>query len=274
LEPALWEVVVVDNNSADRTKELFDEFAAARQGFDFRLVTESRQGLSNARNRGIAAATGDIFIFIDDDQEVNEGFLKAYYDFFASNPKIVATGGMILPRYDFEPPEWLSRFTERPIAGTLDMGSKVRMFSKGRCPGGGNMALRRSITEQVGVFDPMLGRTASMLLAGEEKDLFDRIVRAGHRLYYVPEAVVYHIVPKERMTRQYLERVSLMNGVSERIRTRGISLMTYLRRLVMEDAKWAATLLIALWYLITLRSSKGRYMIIMRYNVTKGLIIQ
>jgi len=272
LEPALWEVVVVDNNSADRTKELFGKFAAAHPNLDLKLVPESKQGLSNARNGGMAAAAGDIFVIIDDDQEVNGGFLEAYYDFFVSNPKIVAAGGKILPVYDEKPPGWLSRFTERPIAGTLDMGSKIRLFPKGGFPGGGNMALRRSVTEQSGLFDPLLGRTASMLLAGEEKDLFERISRLGHRFYYIPEAVVYHIIPKERMTRLYLERVSLMNGVSESIRTRGISSWSYFRRLIMEGVKWVATVIIALWYFATFRSSKGRYLMIMRYNVTKGLI--
>ena len=57
--PALWECVVVNNNSQDDTEARFADFAARHPAFALRMVREPRQGLSHARNCGIAAARGE-----------------------------------------------------------------------------------------------------------------------------------------------------------------------------------------------------------------------
>ena len=76
--PALWECVVVNNNSQDDTEARFADFAARHPAFALRMVREPRQGLSHARNCGIAAARGEYLAIIDDDERINPGFVAAY----------------------------------------------------------------------------------------------------------------------------------------------------------------------------------------------------
>lgn len=138
-----WECVVVNNNSQDDTRERFAAFAAQHPDINLRMVTETRQGLSHARNRGIAETTGDLIAIIDDDEHINPGFVRAYIAFFDAWPGADAAGGKIIPEYPAGRPDWLSPLTERPIANPLDLGEEVCEFPSGRIPGGGNMAIRR-----------------------------------------------------------------------------------------------------------------------------------
>ena len=77
-----WECVVVSNNSTDDTEARFAAFAAAHPGCGLRLVAEEGPGVSYARNRGLREAQAPLVAFIDDDERVNEGFLRAYLEFF------------------------------------------------------------------------------------------------------------------------------------------------------------------------------------------------
>lgn len=272
LDASEWETVVVNNNSSDNTSELFARFASAHPALNLRMVEEKNQGLSYARNRGIAESTGAYIAIIDDDEEVNDDFVRAYVEFFDSHPDAAAGGGKVTPLYEFEIPKWLSPIAERPIAGTIDMGAEVVPFKGERYPAGGNMAVRRTVIEKYGAFNPELGRTGTKLLAGEEKDLFRRLKTAGEKIYYVPRAQILHIIPQSRLTREYFSRATRMVGISERIRTMNISTAAYLKRLGAEAVKWCATAVLAAWYLIKLQPSKGSYLFILRWNITLGLL--
>ena len=81
-----WECVVVSNNSTDDTEARFAAFAAAHPGCGLRLVAEEGPGVSYARNRGLREAQAPLVAFIDDDERVNEGFLRAYLEFFETRP--------------------------------------------------------------------------------------------------------------------------------------------------------------------------------------------
>lgn len=274
-----WEAVVVNNNSSDDTSELFARFAAAHPGLNLRMEEEKNQGLSHARNRGIAGSSGEYIAIIDDDEEVNDDFVRTYVDFFDTHPDAAAAGGKVIPLYEFEIPKWLSPIAERPIAGTIDMGAEIVPFEGERYPAGGNMAVRRAAIERHGAFDPELGRTGTTLLAGEEKDLFRRLKAAGEKIYYVPGAQILHIIPRSKLTREYFSRATRMIGISERIRTKNASRHTGMRlcsdyslRLGSEAVKWCATFILALWYLLKFQPSKGGYLFILRRNVTLGLL--
>lgn len=265
-----WEVVVVNNNSKDDTEERFAAFAAANADLPVRMVREERQGLSHARNCGMAAAQSPYIAIIDDDETVNEDFVRGYIEFFDAHPKAVAAGGRIVPSYEQGRPSWISPYTERPIANPLDLGDEVRPFGRGRCPGGGNMAVRREAIERYGAFDPSLGRTGKRLIGGEETDFFNRLSRSGEPFYYVPTSIIYHHISPDKLTRDYFTRLSYAIGVSEQIRTRQIG--RYGSRLLSEAVKWGATLVLAAGYTLTLRWSAARYLVLMRWQITRGLL--
>ena len=264
-----WECVVVNNNSTDATEERFKSFAEAHPDVRLRMVSEARQGLSYARNRGIGESEGEYIAIIDDDERIAPDFISSYINLFDSTPDAVAAGGPIVAEYPSGKPRWMSCFTERPIANTMYFGDKVRLFPQGRIPGGGNMALRRSAVRRYGVFDTSLGYVGEQLIGGEECDLFERLQIAEAKYYYVPGAVMYHIITKEKLTLDYLSRLSYNVGVSQLRRAR------YYHRIgrvkAKECVKWVATCALMAWYGITLQWSKAKYLGVMRRQITRGI---
>ena len=266
LPAADWECVVVSNNSTDDTVARFGDFAARYPGLNLRLVTEDGPGVSYARNRGIAETSAPLLVFIDDDERINPGFLRAYADFFDAHPDAVVAGGRIIAEYVTGRPAWLSKYTEMPIAIPMDFGDAVRPFPAGRVPGGGNMAFRRSAALRYGGFDPSLGRGGRMLIGGEENDFFERLMRGGETCWYVPGAVMWHIIPPEKLTESYFRRLCYNVGVSQRLRA-GMY-RRYPKTLLFECLKWGATLLLSL----TMPPRKSLWLIRMRYEISRGLL--
>ena len=262
---ARWECIVVDNNSKDNTRERVEAFAAAHPTLQLRYCFEQNQGLSYARNRGIEEAKGEILAFVDDDERIVEEFVAAYVELFASHPEAMSAGGKIIAEYPTGRPRWMSKYTERPIANPMDFGQSVKLFPKGRIPGGGNMAMRRVVFERIGMFDTSLGRTGKQLIGGEESDLFERIEAAGMACYYVPRAVMCHIIPESKLTHDYFSRLAYNTGLSQRRRAQIHNRMAGLY--VGEIAKWCATLLLCLLH----RPAQSRYLILMRWNISKGV---
>lgn len=267
---AEWECVVVDNNSTDDTAGRFEEFRRIYPALPLRRVFESRQGLSWARNRGIAETMGDIVAIIDDDERIAPEFVASYIAFFAAHPAVASAGGPIVAEYPEGRPAWMSRYTERPIANPIDLGPSPRPFPRGRIPGGGNMALRRTAVGRYGAFDPHLGRQGTRLLGGEESDLFARLRRGGEQCWYVPGAVMYHIIPPAKLTRDYFDRLCYNIGVSQR--TRATIHGGLLRLWAGEAAKWCATLAIAGGYCLTGRGLRAAWLVRMRRRITAGML--
>lgn len=268
----LWETVVVDNNSTDDTVERFGKFADAHPWLNIRLVHETVQGVSAARNRGVAESCGEYIVFIDDDETVVPCFLESYYRLFARDGSVAAAGGRILPNFTSTPPRWMSRYTERAIAGTLDLGERVIEFPKGTFFGGGNHGYRREVAERYGGYDIALGRQGGVLLAGEEKDLFARMRAAGERIVYLPDAVIYHAVGAERMTRSYFVRLCRNTGRSERRRTLSVSRGKFAARVFAEAVKWCGAAVLAVGYVLSGRPSRGGYLLLMRFHISAGLL--
>ncbi len=268
LAPELWECVVVNNNSSDETQQRAEAFVAAHPHLTIKVLFEKRQGLSWARNCGIEGSEGEIVAIIDDDEIINEGFAAAYLSLFESNSAVTSAGGAIIASYSTCRPRWMSRYTELPIANPLDLGGTIKPFPAGRIPGGGNMAIRRSALERYGAFDVELGRTGERLIGGEESDLFERLAAAGEQCWWCPTAIMWHIIPPEKLTLDYFDRLTYNIGVSQRLRAkingRGIILP--------ELLKWCASLLLSVGYLLQLNPAKSRYLLRMRLNMSRGLL--
>ncbi len=267
LDPTLWECVVVDNNSCDHTQVSAREFIDSHTHLDIRLCFEQRQGLSWARNCGIEHSQGEIVAVIDDDEIINEGFAEAYLTLFDTHPSAASAGGKIIPKYTSGRPRWMSHYTELPIANPLDLGEAERQFPIGRIPGGGNMAIRRTALERFGAFDVELGRTGQKLIGGEESDLFERLAIQGQECWYCPQAVMWHIIPPEKLTLDYFDRLTYNIGVSQRLRAK----IMKRNPLLPEVAKWCASLAIALIYLLQFNPAKSGRLLRLRYNISRGL---
>ncbi|GHU99792.1 hypothetical protein FACS1894159_04390 [Bacteroidia bacterium] len=268
----MFEVVVADNNSTDDTAARVRDFAAGNPSMQIVYTFEPRQGLSYARNAAIAHSRGELLVVVDDDELIDPALAQVYLDFFDARPEAAAAGGVVVPRYGVERPRWFSPWIEELISGSFYLGDKVRRFGRGRYPRGGNFCIRRSMIDRYGLFNTDLGRQGGKALSGEEKDLLGRLTEGGERLYYLPGAIIEHLIPDAKVTDEYFRRVSRMLGVSERIRTLSLSRWRYLGRLALEVVKWGGAAVYALGYLLRATPVRGLYLLRMRWQVTCGLL--
>ena len=267
-----YEILLVDNNCTDNTREICEIFAEAHPEVSFRYTTEPEQGLSAARNRGIKEAKGDIIVYIDDDALVDPHYLRDYAEWFSAHPDTMACGGPIIPLYETQEPEWMSPYTRALLTAWMDYGDTPREYPKGRFPGGGNAAYRKSVFEKVGYFNTELGRKGNSLMGAEEKDIFDKMHALGMQILYLPTPVLHHIIPQKKLEKDFFDRWTLQIGMSERKRTLAISKTKYLKRLLSEAVKWGGTIVLLCYYTISFHPAKGWKLVLFRYNVTRGLL--
>lgn len=267
-----YEIILVDNNCTDNTREVCDAFTKAHKDVQFQYVVEPEQGLSAARNKGIKEANGGIVVYVDDDALVDTHYLRDYAEWFAVHPETMACGGPIKPLYETEEPEWMTPYTRMLLTAWMDFGNKVREYPKGRFPGGGNAAYRKSVFDKVGMFNTELGRKGDSLMGAEEKDIFDKMHALGMQILYLPTPVLHHIIPQKKLEKDYFDRWTLQIGMSERKRTLAVSKGKYMRRLFSEAIKWGGTLVLLCGYTISFHPQKGWKLVQFRANVTKGLL--
>lgn len=273
LQPEFYEIVLVDNNCTDNTHTEVERFCNDFPKVNLRYCIEKSQGLSYARNRGIKESKGDILIYVDDDATVNPEYLETYQNWFISHPEIDAAGGPIIPRYETgNEPRWMTYFIKRLLTGYLYFGKKAGPFPGENFPGGGNAAYRSIVFEKVGPYNVELGRNGNNLGSGEEKDIFNKMKLQGMQFSYLPNAILYHIIPGYKLEADYFNRVTKGIGQSERARTLKIGKSSYRKRKLSELKKWCATILLWCFYLVTFRPQRGNMLVRFRRNVTLGLL--
>jgi glycosyltransferase involved in cell wall biosynthesis len=198
-----WEVVVVDNNSRDHTRQVVE---AARQNWPrLRYVFESAQGLSHARNRGIAEAAGEVILFTDDDVLPEPDWLAttlAGLEQYGAD----ACGGYIAPIWETPPPAWLTERFYGFLAVRTDRSDDYPITTPGQAPFGANMAFRRAVFERAGLFDTTRGRKGKVLASGEDGEMFERILGAGFKVVFLGASRVHHKVESFRLTKRYFRR--------------------------------------------------------------------
>jgi len=198
-----WEVIVVDNNSTDDTKETVFEFK--REWPLLRYEFQSEQGLSHARNLGITSARGEILLFTDDDVLPESDWLEltlAGLERWQAD----ACGGYIAPIWEAPPPDWLTERFYGFLAVRSDRSDDYDITSPSQAPFGANMAFRREVFEKVGGFDTSRGRKGSVLASGEDGELFERILSTGFRAVFLGQSRVHHKVESFRLTKRYFRR--------------------------------------------------------------------
>ena len=208
-------VIVVDNNSKDATRQTAEEWAV-KFGGRLSYVFETKQGRSHALNAGIAAAPGELVGMIDDDEEVDARWLVRVGQAF-EDTSVDFVGGACLPRWGVPRPSWLP--SEYPgVIGCLDGDAGRPQEFGAEYEGllwGGNAVIRREVLARVGPYATELGRGKANLMTGEDREMFERLMQSGARGLYLPDLVIYHYVPPERLTKRYHRRWCFWNGVSQ-----------------------------------------------------------
>jgi glucosyl-dolichyl phosphate glucuronosyltransferase len=214
-----FELLVVDNAADGHLRCRLAAFNSTAL-HPVTYVPEPQVGLMQARHAGARHATGEVLVYLDDDQTSRPGALQAYADAFAAQPAMAAAGGPIWLSYDTPPPAWLTTYVGEQLAATgmcpllsaLDLGRDFWLTPRGIFFGG-NMAIRRDVLFEVGGFHPEL--IGTHCVGDGEVGLYHKLWQAGKRIGYVPEALQVHHIPPERMTVAYLCRRSGFDGASD-----------------------------------------------------------
>jgi glucosyl-dolichyl phosphate glucuronosyltransferase len=215
LRPAAgdWEVIVVDNNSPDGTRGVV-EAAARTFPAPLRYVFEREQGRSPALNAGIRLSRGDIIVTTDDDVRVEPDWLDRAGDGL-ERLRCDYVGGRVTPIWGAPRPAWLPNHggQQWAVIALLDYGPEPIEFGS-QVPLGVNMAFRREAFTRAGLLDPHTGRKAGTLLGQEVREWCIRARGVGMRGFYVPDMVVQHLIPADRLTKRYFRRWFYWRGIS------------------------------------------------------------
>ncbi len=221
------EVIVVDNNSDDDTRLVFEEIA---KDFESRIryVLEDKKGLSHARNRGVKEARGEIIAFTDDDVIVDKHWIQNIDKAFKEYDDVACIGGKILPIWEIPKPKWLKPDLYGYLA-LLDKGDSVA-YMDALDIWGANFAVKSEMFKRYGLFDTNLGRTPRKLYSGEEAEFLQRLQNAGKKILYYPSSIIHHHIPAYRMSKKYLRKWKFDQGELEGILmedTKYLEIMNY-----------------------------------------------
>lgn len=198
MDPASFEVIIIDNNSTDDTSRVVEEFVSEYP--HFRVVSEPQQGLSHARNRGFREARGTYVAYIDDDAEAFPGWIEEIVLFVGRNPDVAMFGGPHEALVIEPVPTWFP-----PECCAMDLGSEERPLNlQTEFIAGMNMIIRKDLLLSTGGFNPDLGMVGAKVYYGEETKLQLDLKTMGHETYYVPKIKVRHYVSPKKMSLVWL----------------------------------------------------------------------
>jgi GT2 family glycosyltransferase len=196
-----YEVIVIDNNSTDATPDVVQRYLAAGH---VRYEFEARQGLSVARNRGVALARADLVAFTDDDVCVSRTWVRSIVQAFDSHPEADIVGGKVEPVWEDAPPAWLPQVGAAPLA-LADYGDEPFRITQERpvCLLGANLAVRRRALDRTGGFSLAVQRVRQGIGSTEDYEFQVRARAGGSVAVYEPRIAVRAPVPRERLNKWY-----------------------------------------------------------------------
>jgi succinoglycan biosynthesis protein ExoM len=196
IDSSLIEIVVVDNDCTRSAEAIVKEFQLT-SGWKTTYAVEPKQNIARARNKSIALASGEYCAMIDDDEYVSRKWLSSHLQ-SVNVSHIAGSFGPVLPRFEVSPPKWLveGRFFER----TRSDGQEFPFIA-------GNAFIKRSV-----FLGDMYFREDFGLSGGEDTELFLRMKSAGLHFEWHDSAVVWEVIPPERMAFGYILKRAYRGG--------------------------------------------------------------
>lgn len=202
-------LIIVDNNSKDNTKQVVNNYSTEKYNIIYSF--EKKQGLSNARLNGVNMSHSEWIIFVDDDNELMDNWLiesKAYID---ANENIGAFNGVVVPKFDYELND-----TEATVLNVIykglacthinekDIDILAKKHPNGK-PFGAGLVIKASCLKKLSTegWLTLKGRTKNILTSGEDTEMCDYVIKQGYNTGYNPKMLLYHYIPKFRLTKGY-----------------------------------------------------------------------
>lgn len=209
LPPDYYELIIVDNNSNDSTKEFVQKFTVQNSKYNIRYILEPNQGLSHARNRGWKEAKGEYVAYTDDDCKIPADWLTVAKNTIEKySPDVF--GGPYFAFYLSDKPKWF-----KDEYGSHVQCAEFRELYSNEFLDGANMFFRCSILEEMGGFDPNLGMKGKTIGYGEETALLLTIRerKPEYSILYNPDLFVYHLVPAQKMNLAWNIKNKFKDGI-------------------------------------------------------------
>lgn len=241
-----WEIVLVNNNCKDDTDAVVEKFKGK---LPIVYVHEPQQGVSRAKNTGLASVSGELVILTDDDVTVCQEWMEIYWKAYQKNPAGFFWGGPVESEFEDPsiPPKLIAVHIDYAINGFAlpregePERPNIRFI-------GANWACPLRLIKEEGGFNSSLGlnAVAGQLTLGEEADLMQRLMDRGVKRWYLPGARIRHFVPREKTSMSYIARRSQTQGRESfyrlvwnknRPKILGVPLLVY-KTIVLSWVKW------------------------------------
>ena len=227
-----WEIIVVDNNSSDKTREIVEHYQPTGIGkVPLRYHFEPKQGLAFARQKAVEESRSELIGFLDDDNLPEPEWVANAFAFAQERPKAGAFGSRIFGEFETKPPENFDRIAA--FLALTDRGNQPLFYysSKKILPPGAGLVIRKQAwLENVPKSCFLQGRVAGYQLPGEDLEAVLHIQSAGWEIWYNPDMILWHCIPHWRLTPEYLLKLCQTIGLS-RFYTRMLSVPKWLRPL-------------------------------------------
>jgi len=204
-----WELIIVDNNSCPAVNIDLSWHP------NHAIVTATQQGLSFARLKGFDQAAGNIIVMVDDDNILDENYLKNVLEIFKLNIETGAIGGKLIPLFEKPAPVWLNEFYTN--LALRDLGDEIittawRNEYPSFAPVGAGMAIRKTALEAYinasqTQSNMIADRTGSSLTSGGDNDIIIEVLKSGWQVGYFPLLTLQHIIPAGRMQVNYVAKL-------------------------------------------------------------------
>lgn len=214
-----FEVLVIDNGSTDDTK--LKCLAFEKKYSNLKYFFEGKNGLHYGRHKGMLESKGEVLIYIDDDVIVSTKWLKSFQETFDKDSKIVLAGGNDLPKFEGEVPEWVNSLWKKNQYGKFLSEYSLVDFNlpAQEIPPqfiyGCNFAIRKEFLLLCKGFHPDGFSKENLLRRGDgETFVSNQVTKLNFKSFFHPEAFVYHRIPQERLTQDYLNSRYFSQGVT------------------------------------------------------------
>ena len=193
IQPENLEFIVVDNNSSDDTISIVKKYTGKIHSLT--VVTESKIGLSHARNRGLHEAKYDWVCYMDDDAIAHKDFIERLF-YVINHYSFDGFGGMFYPWYFTPKPKWLSS----DFGKMTMLRSTTGELSKGKTVAGGICAFKKDLLIQVGEFPVDIGMRGNIVGYGEENYVQNKLWENGAVIGFDPSWKMDHLVADYKYT--------------------------------------------------------------------------